>query len=132
VFTSEGYNLLPNDLVVVQPGKNKNLELQTPIFSFSLFLTCDYHIGTSSLNIQPQIINQGSVDPIILKDRFAQSIEPAGISLKSSSLLNQNWYWFAIFGFVGIFGGYTYNKILLPYYRISTTVLVLDDQKRMT
>jgi len=71
------------------------------------------------------------VDPIILKDRFAQSIEPAGISLKFIKFtLIKNWYWFAIFGFVGIFGGYTYNKILLPYYRISTTVLVLDDSKK--
>jgi polysaccharide export outer membrane protein len=32
-FTSEGFNLVPNDVVIVQPGKNKNLELQTPIFS---------------------------------------------------------------------------------------------------
>ncbi len=33
VFNSEAYNLLPNDLVIVQPGKNKNLELQSPLFS---------------------------------------------------------------------------------------------------
>jgi polysaccharide export outer membrane protein len=32
-INSEGYNLLPNDVVIVPPGKNKNLELQTPIFS---------------------------------------------------------------------------------------------------
>ncbi len=32
-INSEGFNLLPNDVVIIQPGKNKNLELQTPIFS---------------------------------------------------------------------------------------------------
>lgn len=36
VFNSEGYNLLPNDIVIVQPGKNKNLELQSPIYSVVL------------------------------------------------------------------------------------------------
>jgi polysaccharide biosynthesis/export protein len=36
VFMSEGYNLLPNDVVIVQPGKNKNLELQSPIYSIVL------------------------------------------------------------------------------------------------
>ncbi len=71
------------------------------------------------------------MDPTILKERFAPSTEPAGISLKFIKFtLLKNWYWFAIFGFVGIVGGYTYNKVLLPYYRISTTVLVLEDSKK--
>jgi capsular exopolysaccharide synthesis family protein len=71
------------------------------------------------------------VDPIILKDRFAQSSEPAGISLNFiKSTLAKNWHWFAILGFIGLVGGYAYNKVVLPYYRISTTVLVLDDSKK--
>lgn len=33
---SEGYNLQPNDVVIVQPAKFKNLELQLPIFTAAL------------------------------------------------------------------------------------------------
>jgi polysaccharide export outer membrane protein len=35
-LTSEGYNLQPNDIVVVQPSRFKNLELQLPIYSLVL------------------------------------------------------------------------------------------------
>lgn len=32
---SEGYNLLPNDVLIVQPAKNKNLELRLPYFTIT-------------------------------------------------------------------------------------------------
>ncbi|HCW08688.1 MAG TPA: hypothetical protein DGG95_15120, partial [Cytophagales bacterium] len=43
--------------------------------------------------------------------------------------LLKNWYWLAAFSFAGMVGGYAYNKVVLPYYRISTTVLVHDESK---
>jgi polysaccharide export outer membrane protein len=35
-LNSEGFNLQPNDVVVVQPAKFKNLELQLPIYSITV------------------------------------------------------------------------------------------------
>jgi polysaccharide export outer membrane protein len=33
---SDAYFLQPNDVVMIQPGKNKNLELRTPIYTITL------------------------------------------------------------------------------------------------
>jgi polysaccharide export outer membrane protein len=35
-LNSEGFNLQPNDVVVIQPSRFKNLELQLPIYTLAL------------------------------------------------------------------------------------------------
>lgn len=41
------------------------------------------------------------------------------------------WYWFALFGFIGVVGGYMISKYTLPTYQVSSTVLVNEDSKGM-
>jgi polysaccharide export outer membrane protein len=36
VLTSDGYNILPNDIIVVQPAKYKNFELKLPVYTVVL------------------------------------------------------------------------------------------------
>jgi capsular exopolysaccharide synthesis family protein len=72
------------------------------------------------------------VDPANIKGRIVHqsSAEPEGISFAFiKAVLIKNWYWFAVLGFFGLLGGYVYNKMALPYYRISTTLLVHDESK---
>jgi polysaccharide export outer membrane protein len=51
-LSSEGYNLLPNDVVVVQPSRFKNLELQLPIYSLVLSSITTFILVLSFINDQ--------------------------------------------------------------------------------
>ena len=56
--------------------------------------------------------------------------ESEGISVKQlKALALKNWKWFAIFCTIGLTAGFIYGRVILPYYRISTTLLVKDDSK---
>lgn len=60
--------------------------------------------------------------------RLLQS-EPEGLTLKAlKSKVLRNWYLFVFFCFVGVAIAFIYKKIVLPYYRISTTILIKSDK----
>lgn len=68
-------------------------------------------------------IDQGRAKP------FA-ALEPEGITIKQlQALVLKNWKWFVLFSVLGVGLAYAYTKVILPYYRISTTLLVKDDSK---
>ncbi|WP_372753580.1 GumC family protein [Labilibaculum sp.] len=45
--------------------------------------------------------------------------------------LLSKWYWFVLFGFLGLSGGYLISKFSPPTYKIGSTVLVQEDSKGM-
>lgn len=51
-LSSEGYNLQPNDVVVVSPSRFKNLELQLPIYSLVLSSITTFILVLSFINDQ--------------------------------------------------------------------------------
>lgn len=62
--------------------------------------------------------------------KHVSGAEPDGITLKQlNSLILKNWHVFAIFCAIGVSIAIFYNRVILPYYRISTTLLVKDDSK---
>ncbi len=61
-------------------------------------------------------------------DRIDSEAEGISFNLIKAKFL-KNWIWFACFSFVGVAIAVVYNKLALPYYRISTTILVQSDTK---
>jgi len=59
-----------------------------------------------------------------------RSAEPEGLSFQIvKSKLLKNWYWFVSLCAAGFILAFVYNKMVLPYHKISTTILVKDDAK---
>ena len=63
-------------------------------------------------------------------ERVETEMEGISFNLIKAKFL-KNWLWFAIFSFVGVAISIAYNKLALPYYRISTTILVQSDTKAL-
>jgi tyrosine-protein kinase Etk/Wzc len=56
--------------------------------------------------------------------------ESEGITIKQlKALILKSWKVIAAFSIVGVVIAFGYNRVILPYYRISTTLLVKDDSK---
>lgn len=70
------------------------------------------------------------MDTFKANGRSVPQSEPEGLTIQViKSKLIKNWYWFVSLCFVGAVLAFVYNKMALPYYRISTTILVKDDSK---
>ncbi len=64
----------------------------------------------------------------IAERRLLQS-EPEGLTLKAlKAKVFRNWYLFVFFCFIGLLGAFIYKKIVAPYYKISTTILIKTDK----
>jgi len=64
-----------------------------------------------------------------IKERRLLPSEPEGLTLKDlKSKLLRNWYLFVIFCSIGLVLSFAYKKIVKPYYRISTTILIKTDK----
>jgi len=62
--------------------------------------------------------------------RKASHAEPEGLTIKQlKSLILKNWMLFAVFCTIGLILAFSYTQVILPYYQISTTLLVKDDNK---
>jgi len=58
--------------------------------------------------------------------------EEEGIDVKKLIyLLRRQWYWFALFGVLGIIGAYGYNKLTRPSYSVSTSILIPEKSNGM-
>jgi capsular exopolysaccharide synthesis family protein len=55
--------------------------------------------------------------------------EPEGLTLKSlKSKIFRNWHLFVVFCVLGLVSAFVYKKIVSPYYKISTTILIKSDK----
>ena len=64
-----------------------------------------------------------------IKERRLLPSEPEGLTLKDlKSKLLRNWYLFVIFCGIGLVLAFAYKKIVKPYYRISSTILIKTDK----
>lgn len=62
--------------------------------------------------------------------RNASQFEAQGLTVKQlKALALKNWKLFALFCTIGVTLAFGYTKVILPYYQISTTLLVKDDAK---
>jgi hypothetical protein len=70
------------------------------------------------------------VEPTKVNGRALPQSEPEGLTINLiKAKLLKNWYWFASFCLAGAVMAFAYNKMSLPYYKISTTILVKDEAK---
>ncbi len=61
-------------------------------------------------------------------ERRLLQTEPEGLTLKAlKSKVLRNWYLFVVFCVIGLAIALIYKKIVLPYYRISITILIKSD-----
>jgi len=44
-------------------------------------------------------------------------------------LILRKWYWFVLFGFLGLIGAFGYNKFTIPQYSVSTSILIPESSK---
>lgn len=64
----------------------------------------------------------------VAERRMLQS-EPEGLTLKAlKSKVLRNWYLFVFFCLIGLTAAFIYKKIVLPYYKISITILIKSDK----
>lgn len=65
----------------------------------------------------------------VFEKRLPQT-ESEGMTLKSlQAKMLRNWYLFIVFCVIGVAGAFVYKKIVLPYYRISTMILIKNENK---
>ena len=64
------------------------------------------------------------------KEQQIPKVEQEGLSLKDLKLkVLRNWYWFAIFSFIGLVVSFVYHQFVPTKYGISSTLLIKNDSR---